>query len=68
MLVHHSLHSSQVCASCESLLPSYGTILLPTVDHTVHTAPYGTYCYGSRIFGHFTTVAKGLTHDSNVEI
>jgi hypothetical protein len=31
------------------------------VDHTVHTVSCSTYCYDSSIFGHFTTVTKGLT-------
>jgi hypothetical protein len=49
----------QCSASWVSVLPSYDIILPPTVDHTVHTAPYSSYCYGSRIFWHFATVAKG---------
>jgi hypothetical protein len=53
----------QYFASWVSVLPSYGIILRPTVDHTAHTAPYGTYCYGSRIFGQIPTVAKGPTHE-----
>jgi hypothetical protein len=48
------------CASCESLFPSYGTVLRLTVDQTVHTAHNGIYCYGSRILAHLTTIAKGL--------
>jgi hypothetical protein len=49
-------------ASLVRVLPSYGIILRPTVDHTVHTAPNGPYCYGSRIILHFPTVAKGPKH------